>query len=184
MKVAPSMDHQPCVFAPSVSVFNKEVRSEACPHERTGWDLPVPLSVSTYGEIETGCLRHDIGVFLKLRIAPIHIAVLTALAFLMATMPQIPHLTHASCIWFLLSCMNYVSIPEECHQGLYLHLYQSNVLVTCYMACRCNYIVFSVLQFGLVGILVHGSALGSHINWVYVYSFFILFLALMTLVIK
>jgi hypothetical protein len=27
--------------------------------------------------------------------------VLTALAFLMASMPQIPHFTHASCIWIL-----------------------------------------------------------------------------------
>jgi len=95
-------------------------------HERAGWDLPVPLSVSTYGEIEAGSLRHDIGVFLKLRITSIHIAVQTALALLMAAMPQIPHFTHASCIWLLLSRMNYVSIPEECHLGQCLHQCQSS----------------------------------------------------------
>ncbi len=39
-------------------------------------------------------LMHDVGVLLKLRIAPIHIAMLTALALLMASMPQVPQLAH------------------------------------------------------------------------------------------
>ena len=45
---------------------------------------------------------------------------------LMAAVPQIPYFTHASCIWLLLSRMNYVSIPEECHLGQYLHQCQSS----------------------------------------------------------
>lgn len=126
MQVTPSLDHQPCVFAPCVGFLDEEIRSEACPHERAGWDLPVPLSVSTYGEIETGGLRHDIGVFLKLRIAPIHLTVQTALALLMVSVPQIPHFTHASCIWLLLSRMNYMSIHVEFHQGQCLHQCQSS----------------------------------------------------------
>ena len=48
----------------------------------------------TDGEVERGRLRHDIGVLLKLRIAPEHIAVLAAFALLMASVPQVPHLTH------------------------------------------------------------------------------------------
>jgi len=87
MQVTPSLNYQPCVFAPFISFLNEEIRSKARPHERAGWNLPIPLSVSTYGEIEAGSLRHDIGVFLKLRIAPIHIAVQTALALLMAAVP-------------------------------------------------------------------------------------------------
>ena len=51
----------------------------------------------------------------------IHIAVLTALAFLMASMPQIPHFTHASYIWLLLSRMSFESVPVGVHQGQCLH---------------------------------------------------------------
>lgn len=48
----------------------------------------------TDGEVERGGLRHDMGVLLKLRIAPEHITMLTALALLVASVPQVPHLAH------------------------------------------------------------------------------------------
>ena len=87
MEVAPSFDHQPCIFSPFICFLDEEIRGEARPHERTRRNLPVALSVSAYGKIERGGLRHDIGVLLKLRITPEHIAMLTALALLMASMP-------------------------------------------------------------------------------------------------
>ena len=93
-EVAPPAHHQPSLFAPKVCLLDEEVRCEAGPHERTRRNLPVSLSVASYGQVEAGCLRHDIRVLLKLRIAPEHIAMQATLALLMAAMPQIPHLTH------------------------------------------------------------------------------------------
>ena len=93
-EVAPTPHHQPSLFAPLICLLDEEVRCEAGPHERTRRNLPVSLSVASYGQVEAGCLRHDIRVLIKLRIAPEHIAMLATLALLMAAMPQIPHLTH------------------------------------------------------------------------------------------
>ena len=87
MEVTPSLYHQPCIFPPFVRFLDEEIRGEARPHERTRRNLPVTLSVSSYGKIERRGLRHVIGVFLELRIAPEHIAVLTALTLLMASVP-------------------------------------------------------------------------------------------------
>ena len=94
MQVAPTPHHQPSLVAPLICLLDEEIRGEARPHERARRYLPVALAVAAYGQVEAGCLRHDISVLLKLRIAPEHIAMLAALALLMAAMPQIPHLTH------------------------------------------------------------------------------------------
>ena len=101
MEITPSFYHQPCIFSPFVCFLDEEIRGESRPHERTRRNLPVTLPVSSYGKIERRRLRHDIGVLLKLRIAPEHIAVLTALALLMASVPQIPHLTQFLLLLFL-----------------------------------------------------------------------------------
>ena len=87
MQVAPAVNHQPRFLAPLVSLFDEEVAGEARPHQRTRRYLPIPTAVTTDGKIERCRLRHDIGVLLKLRVAPKHVAVPTALALLMATVP-------------------------------------------------------------------------------------------------
>ena len=94
MQVAPSLYHQPCLFAPFVGILDKEIRCEASPHQRAGRHFPVSATVSADGEVERSSLRHDIGVLLKLRITPEHITMLTALALLVASVPQVPHLAH------------------------------------------------------------------------------------------
>ena len=95
VQVAASVNHQPGFFAPLVSFLDEEVRREASPHQCTRRYFPVPAAVTTDGKIEAGGLGHDVGVLLKLRIAPKHIAVLAALALLVASVPQVPHLIHA-----------------------------------------------------------------------------------------
>ena len=82
MKVIASLYHYPSIFAPRIGIFDEEVQGEACPHVGSRRDLPVTLSVTSYGQIETGRLRHDIGFLFELRITPIHIAVLAALSLL------------------------------------------------------------------------------------------------------
>ena len=96
VQVTAPVNHQPCIFSPLVSFLDEEVRREACPHQRTRRHFPVPAAVTTDGQIKAGGLGHDVGVFLELRIAPKHIAVLAALALLVAAVPQVPHLIHAS----------------------------------------------------------------------------------------
>jgi len=98
-QVTPSTYHQPCIRAPLIGLLDKEVGGEARPHQCARRHLELSLSALAYGQVEGGRLADFVRVLVKFRIAPKHVAVLAALALLMASVPQIPHLAHGSIIW-------------------------------------------------------------------------------------
>ena len=90
-EVATQLHHLPCLGAPLVGLFDKEIGGEARPHQRSGRNLPFALPRSSYGQIEQRRTAHLVGIFVELGIATVNVAMLAALALFVASVPQVPH---------------------------------------------------------------------------------------------
>ena len=91
-QVFSNLHHLPALGSPRISIFQKEIRSEACENQLTALNLPSLVTLTLEGKIESGCLSAQAARSITTvhLILTIYIAIPTSGTYLRASMPRIP----------------------------------------------------------------------------------------------
>ena len=92
--IAPLPDIAPCLGAPPVGFFDKEIGRHARIDRALFLHRIASVALAPDRKIEARCLAHDVAVLLIHRISAEHIAVQTALADFVTAVPRIPDVVH------------------------------------------------------------------------------------------
>ena len=140
-QIAAHPHHLPSLAAPSVHLFEEEVRREARHHPTAWWDFPLAPSVALHRQVEGGRFAHKVGVDAVLLIAGKHVAMSAPFALAVASVDEVPK--YHVLLRFFLSDDLEGRLDESFHQGCFDLRH-----VDVYPISRCSKLTVPILVVG------------------------------------
>lgn len=133
------LHHCPGLISPKAGFLNEEIRCETSPEQCPRWHLVSAVVLTPRRQTESFRLPHLRAVDVVFAVAPVHIAVQAAFAYLMAALPRVLHLFHSH--RFL--CLADVHRTGERPRGM-----NDTTLSILFFLIHINAAVFHVCQYG------------------------------------